>query len=104
MPKIQLPQAVVLFRMSRCEPFASFCLPEAQLVQTFLPLMRLLPSQDAAQDRSQQQEQLAAADPPVAAYSPDRPLITNKSNKLEWQEGQAVLCLIALTSALPFDC
>lgn len=48
--------------------------------------------QDAAQDQMQQKEQLIATDPPAAAYSPNRPLITNKSNKLEWQEGQPLPC------------
>ena len=39
-------------------------------------------------------EQVIATNPPAAAYSPNRPLITNKSNKLEWQEGQ-LLALLA---------
>ena len=46
--------------------------------------------QDAVQDATQQQESCSSpADPPAAAYSPERPLITNKSNKLEWREGQS---------------
>jgi len=40
------------------------------------------------QDLQDNQGSLAPADPSAAAYSPERPLITNKSNKLEWQEGQ----------------
>lgn len=34
------------------------------------------------------QDELEATDPLAAAYSPERPLITNKSNKLEWQDGE----------------
>jgi len=40
------------------------------------------------QDLQDNQGLPAPADPSAAAYSPERPLITNKSNKLEWQEGQ----------------
>ncbi|DBB18597.1 TPA: hypothetical protein ACH3X3_000224 [Trebouxia sp. C0006] len=42
----------------------------------------------AFQDLQDNQGSLAPADPSAAAYSPERPLITNKSNKLEWQEGE----------------
>lgn len=39
-------------------------------------------------EMAQAQQTLAAPDPSAAAYSPGRPLITNKSNKLEWREGE----------------
>ncbi|DBA88433.1 TPA: hypothetical protein ACH3X2_004923 [Trebouxia sp. C0005] len=42
----------------------------------------------ASQDLQDNQGLPAPADPSAAAYSPDQPLITNKSNKLEWQEGE----------------
>ncbi|DBA73253.1 hypothetical protein WJX77_003763 [Trebouxia sp. C0004] len=42
----------------------------------------------ALQDLQDNSGSLTPADPSAAAYSPERPLITNKSNKLEWQEGE----------------
>ena len=49
-------------------------------------MMNLLQDEDSAEQPSA----AAELDPAAVSYasSPERPLITNKSNKLEWQDGQ----------------
>lgn len=86
MPRAQA--RVLMPKMNRCGMFQCSVLT---ISAGSIPHCSSFEFQDAAPDQMQQQEQLVATDPPAAAYSPNRPLITNKSNKLEWQEGQLLL-------------